>query len=448
MTQNRRFKGIFKIISFLCTILVILLVNKPVQAHSDDLSVAQFFVDSQQTTVNVALPTSVLFFADDNQDSQLSATEINQHQSSLEQFIGDRLILISNNGEEGKITVEPSTKNSLPYIIKDRNNTHSQLLIKYNWSKPVENLTIKYELFPQGIPTAHCIASIFYQQQTQNYIFSPKNRTVLVNADNNGAFLSKNLLITLAIAFIWGSLHALSPGHGKTMVVAYLVSSKANIQQAIFLGLMTTSTHTFGIFALGIVTLVLSKYILPEQLYPFLSLLSGLGIVIVAGWLLKKRVLDSSQHHHHHHHHHYHHEGDRDNHHHHDSHHLHQHSHNHSHSHLPSTKEEGNAEWGTLISLGISSGLIPCPAALILLLGTISVGNISLGILLVLIFSFGLAVTLITVGILCIKAKTLFAKIPDQINFTKTLSMVTPVIILIIGLIMTFKALLQLPLVI
>ena len=154
MTQNRRFKGIFKIISFLCTILVILLVNKPVQAHSDDLSVAQFFVDSQQTTVNVALPTSVLFFADDNQDSQLSATEINQHQSSLEQFIGDRLILISNNGEEGKITVEPSTKNSLPYIIKDRNNTHSQLLIKYNWSKPVENLTIKYELFPQGIPTA------------------------------------------------------------------------------------------------------------------------------------------------------------------------------------------------------------------------------------------------------------------------------------------------------
>jgi ABC-type nickel/cobalt efflux system permease component RcnA len=429
MIKKRIFPRKLPIISFLWAILTILFLSNPVQAHSDDLSVAQFFVNPQQTNVNLAVPTSIFLFADDNQDNQLSAAEINQHQLPLEEFISNRLVLINSNGEEGKITVKPSTKNSLPYIIKDRNRTHSQLLVQYNWSEPVENLTIKYELFPQGIPTAHCLASIFYQQQTQNYIFSRNNTELLVNGGNNSRLLAKNLFVTVVIAFIWGSFHALSPGHGKSMVIAYLVSSRANIQQAIFLGLMTTSTHTLGIFALGLGTLFLSKYILPEQLYPFLSLFSGLGIVIVASWLFKQRVLDYSKHHHHHHP---------------DSH----HSHQHSHRHLSLTVEESKIEWSSLVSLGFSSGLIPCPAALILLLGTISVGNISLGILLVLIFSFGLAVTLISIGILCIKAKALFAKIPNRIDFSQKLSIVAPVIMFIIGLVMTFKAVIQLPLVI
>jgi ABC-type nickel/cobalt efflux system permease component RcnA len=215
------------------------------------------------------------------------------------------------------------------------------------------------------------------------------------------------------------------------MVIAYLVSSKATTKHAIFLGLMTTATHTLGIFILGIITLLLSKYILPEQLYPFLSLTSGLGIIIVAGYLFKKRVLDSFK-------------KDTSDHHHHD----HEHDHSHHHQDLSITDTDAEIEWSSLITLGISSGLIPCPAALILLLGTITVGNISLGILLVLMFSLGLAITLITIGILSIKAKTFFSKIPTQINLTQKLAMIAPIFIFIVGLIMTYKVLNQLPLII
>lgn len=410
-------------------------IVKPVQAHGDDLSVAQFLIDNQQTKIQVALPTTVLGFADDNFDNQLSATEIEQNQADLTEFIADRLILTNQAGIRGKLTVEPSVKNSLPYIIKDRDYTHSQLFLRYSWDEPIKSLMIDYGLFSPKMPLSHCIASIFAHQHTQNYIFSQRNRQLSINTQGDTQLLYHNLLITIAIAFIWGSFHALSPGHGKSMVVAYLVSSKATTRHAVFLGLMTTATHTLGIFALGIVTLLLSKYILPEQLYPFLGLISGLGIVIVAGYLFKQRVFNSSSDH------------PTENHHHHDEDHKHEHNNTHNHDHLPVTDND-KIDWSSLITLGISSGLVPCPAALILLLGTISLGNIGLGILLVLVFSLGLAVTLISVGIISIKAKDLFNKIPNQINLTRKLAIASPVFLLIIGILATYRALQQLPLVI
>ena len=92
-------------------------------------------------------------------------------------------------------------------------------------------------------------------------------------------------LIGIAVAFGLGAMHALSPGHGKTIVAAYLVGSRGTVRHAMFLGAMVTFTHTASVFLLGFVTLFLSKYVLPEKLFPILGAISGLSIVWVGAML-------------------------------------------------------------------------------------------------------------------------------------------------------------------
>ena len=87
------------------------------------------------------------------------------------------------------------------------------------------------------------------------------------------------LLFFLLAALAWGAVHALSPGHGKTMVAAYLVGTRGRPAMPSRSGATVTITHTIGVFALGLVTLALSQYILPEDLYPWLNLVSGLLVL-------------------------------------------------------------------------------------------------------------------------------------------------------------------------
>ena len=98
------------------------------------------------------------------------------------------------------------------------------------------------------------------------------------------------LLLLLLAAFGWGALHALSPGHGKAMVAAYLVGTRGTARHAVALGATVTVTHTIGVFALGLVTLALSQYILPEDLYPWLNLVSGLLVVVIGAGVLRSRI--------------------------------------------------------------------------------------------------------------------------------------------------------------
>ncbi|MBW4501515.1 MAG: sulfite exporter TauE/SafE family protein [Scytonema hyalinum WJT4-NPBG1] len=210
----------------------------------------------------------------------------------------------------------------------------------------------------------------------------------------HGSFLTQNLarmtlsptlmLSGIGIALIAGAGHALSPGHGKTMVAAYLVGSRGTPQQAVVLGLVTTLTHTISVFALGIIALFLSQYILPEQLYPFLSFFSGLMVCGVGFWLLERHLNPAPKHHHHaHHHHHTHHDSP-------------------NHIHYPS---DSQITLQSLLTLGIAGGLVPCPSALVLLLSAIALHQTVYGLLLVCAFSFGLAVVLVSVGLLVIYAQ-------------------------------------------
>ena len=126
------------------------------------------------------------------------------------------------------------------------------------------------------------------------------------------------VLVSLLIAAFWGAAHALTPGHGKALVAGYLVGTRGRPRHAFVLGATVTVTHTAGVFALGLVTLLLSQFVVPEQLYPWLTLVSGLLVVAVGLGVLRQRLRAWRRHHHDHHDHHY------DHHHHHHHHHHHQ----------------------------------------------------------------------------------------------------------------------------
>ncbi len=208
----------------------------------------------------------------------------------------------------------------------------------------------------------------------------------------------------LLAAFGLGAAHALSPGHGKTVVGAYLVGSRGTFKHAVFLGATVTITHTLGVFALGLVTLFASNYILPERLIPFLNFVSGLLVLFIGLTLFKDRLFSALgwnvniQPHEHSHemteqfHNHKHNEAEHT--------HLNAHddlTHTHggsTHTHLPPK----DVTWRSLLALGISGGLLPCPSALVLMLSAISLNRIGYGLVLTLVFSFGLAATLTCVG--------------------------------------------------
>ena len=118
---------------------------------------------------------------------------------------------------------------------------------------------------------------------------------------NGGTLSTGGLLLALLAAAGWGAVHALSPGHGKTVVGAYLVGSRGTPRHALFLGLTVTITHTAGVIALGLVILFASRTILPEQLYPWLSLVSGLLVAVLGLTILRQRLMGLPAFGHHHH---------------------------------------------------------------------------------------------------------------------------------------------------
>lgn len=237
-----------------------------------------------------------------------------------------------------------------------------------------------------------------------------------------------SLPIALGATFLWGALHVMSPGHGKTVVGAYLVGSRATAQHALFLGLTTTISHSAGVFALAILALFASQFILPEQVYPWLSFGSGLIVVILGVSLFIRRwkslpILKLSplaEHPH-------------------DE----EHCHHHHHSHLPAETDRDRVSWSSLLALGISSGLMPCPSALVVLLGAIAIGKIGFGFLMVLAFSLGMAAALTGLGLILVNAKKLFVGLPQPTKLIKMIPAVSALLIALLGLGMTAQAFME-----
>ena len=101
--------------------------------------------------------------------------------------------------------------------------------------------------------------------------------------------------LALLAAMALGAAHAVSPGHGKTIMAAYLVGTKGTAMHALFLGLTVTVSHTLGVLGLGLVAIYASQKLAPESLYPWLGLISGAIILAIGGWLLFGRMRGANQ---------------------------------------------------------------------------------------------------------------------------------------------------------
>jgi ABC-type nickel/cobalt efflux system permease component RcnA len=299
----------------------------------------------------------------------------------------------------------------------------------------------------------------------------------------SGANVSLSVeLLALLAAVALGALHAFAPGHGKTVVGAYLIGSRGTPRHAVFLGLTVTITHTLGVFALGFATLAASRFFVPERLLPALSLVSGLlvlgmGVVLFQQrWRSAKaadasravpsyRRMDSAQaaarrsplralgpvmpqsgglafadgHHHGayaHPHLHAHGAGP----------HRHEaafaHSHGGSlHTHLPPGASGERITWGSLLTLGISGGLVPCPSAMVLLLAAVALNKTAWGLALVLAFSVGLAVSLTAVGLAFLYARNRLPRPSAQSRWPQWLAVASAAAITAVGAAMSWAAL-------
>jgi nickel/cobalt transporter (NicO) family protein len=232
------------------------------------------------------------------------------------------------------------------------------------------------------------------------------------------AAAGKGVLLLLLLAAVgWGALHALSPGHGKAMVAAYLIGTRGTPRHAVALGATVTVTHTIGVFALGLVALALSQYVLPEDLYPWLTLVSGLMVVGIGAAVLRSRFRRAKHLHHEHHH-----RGPEEH-------------HEHHHHHGP--EELG---WRGILGMGTAAGLIPCPSALVVLLAAISQHEVALGLLLIVAFSVGLAATLTTLGLVVVWTRELVPPRLARGRLMAALPAASALLIVGVGCLLTAKA--------
>ncbi len=193
----------------------------------------------------------------------------------------------------------------------------------------------------------------------------------------------RGLVVLLLLAAGFGAVHALTPGHGKTLVAAYLVGERGTVWHALILGLMTTLTHTGAVFVLAVVFLISPPA--AGLIYYVQGLLGGLLITLLGLWLLFQRLFGRPDHIHlggHSHHH-----------------------HDHDHDHIHVSGEGGAVQWWHLLLLGMRGGLVPCWDAILLLCLAISAGRLSLGVPLLLAFSAGLAGVLVALGISVVGAR-------------------------------------------
>jgi nickel/cobalt exporter len=246
--------------------------------------------------------------------------------------------------------------------------------------------------------------------------------------------LSAWFLFTAAlIAVGLGGLHAMEPGHGKTIVAAYLVGSKGTLRHAFLLGLIVTVSHTAGVFALGAVTLYASRYIVPEQLYPWMGALSGVTIAGLGCYMLLRRLTGTAT----------------------------------DHSHAPGSSQAHWRFWKRradngagvnpvpgavsaaqsvslpqLFTLGITGGIIPCPAALIVLLSAFALHRVGLGFFLIVAFSVGLASVLIGFGMCMVYARRFMSRFQSDGPLTKRwLPVVSSSFITVLGLTLAIQSL-------
>jgi len=227
----------------------------------------------------------------------------------------------------------------------------------------------------------------------------------------------------LPIAVVLGALHALEPGHAKSLMAAYIVAIRGTPRQAVVLAVSAATGHTIIVWILAIAALTLGERYIVVEAEPWLTALSGVLIVFLAirmFWMLRRR--------------------NRNSHHHHGNDHGHGH-HDHGHSHEPPVIS-GHVGTGQIVWFGFTGGLLPCPAAIAVLLVCIQLKAFALGVAMVAAFSVGLALTLIAIGLAVVWGSGKLAKsFPGFERYAQRLPYLSAALVMAVGAIMTVAGL-------
>ena len=284
---------------------------------------------------------------------------------------------------------------------------------------------------PSGV-AAPTLAPLSLAAHAQN---TPRSRfTELISTQGKLSFWV--LFSAALIAAGLGALHALEPGHGKTIVAAYLAGSRGTARHAVLLGIVVTAAHTAGVYLLGALTLYASRYIVPEQLYPWLGAISGLSVAGLGIFIFLRQWTGETG----------------------------EHSHapgeQHSHWFLSMFKQatptapagravipgdskpvERALSLRELCMLGITGGIVPCPAALVVLLSAFSLHRIGFGLFLITAFSLGLAAVLVIVGLTMVYAKRVMSsRVPAGNTALRYLPFLSSAFMVVLGVGITASA--------
>ena len=233
------------------------------------------------------------------------------------------------------------------------------------------------------------------------------------------------MLVALLLAFGFGALHALGPGHGKTLMAAYLVGAGGRARHAVAVGGSVAVMHTASVLALGFVVLTLTEVFAPERVYPWLGLASGLIAFALGASLLVARLGSWS--------------GGRT-----DPEHHHPHedgstAHGHAHPHpVPSRPLSRKS----LTALAVAGGMLPSPTALVVLLAAVALDRIAYGLALIGAFSIGLAAALVVVGLIALRARDVVAGRMSG-RTARLVPVLSAASIALLGLVLTFRGFVQ-----
>lgn len=223
---------------------------------------------------------------------------------------------------------------------------------------------------------------------------------------------------TIPVAIGLGALHSLEPGHGKGVITAYLISSGAKIKDAIMLGIISALAHTLSIALLALSASSTIKILFPQNLSYWFQLVSGIIVIYIGLNIISQRIFPT--------------QGEKR-----ASQHSHSHAHDHGrcqcgHDHGYTNSSSDMSPLKGLFLTGFFTGLIPCPTALVILLAAVTANKIPLGLGLVGAFSIGSAVTMVTIGIVVVRASNSIKRL-EKWHVVNGLAIVSSFLILFLG---------------
>ena len=311
---------------------------------------------------------------------------------------------------------------------------------------PRSTSAVDLSLNARGIVASHARTAVDVQTSTAgpsaaSQVRSNQLSDMLARGTGDIKFVALTFLVAIAL----GALHALEPGHGKTLLAISLVGARATVKQATILATALTFAHTIGVLALGVAINLFKGYFVPETIYPWITLVSGVVIAIIGARAVQRQIENrqplahvhahahAATHDHDHDHVHHAHGGAHDQ--------GHDHGHSHDHDDLEHARAHaipGSAPltFGGTVWAAMSGGVAPCPAALVVLLAAVALNQVAYGIFVIVAFSFGLAATLTGLGIAVVRGASWLQNRPQFERFVTYGPLASAIVISTIGAIM------------